>query len=161
MAPWYQLRGWNFSGVLIKIQLHMKLIISSEMNWKICRVEDWRCVGWNWLKSSAYPCRSSGIVSSIKAILSRLKPPALKLMPPDDRLLKFPASVMPCRSKVPKGFFVLADFVSFKFSVKFWRNMPPPPRNEGREINLVSFSITKLNGNCLWKFFTFSCFITD
>lgn len=117
---------------LIKIQL----IISSELE----------------IRAGAYPCRSSGIVSSIKAILSRLKPPALKLIPPDDRLLKFPASVNPCRSKVPKGFFVFAAFDSLRFSVRFWRKSPPPWRDIERrnKKKLIYFRcrFSKLNGNC-------------
>lgn len=89
----------------------------------------------------AYPCRSSGIVSSIKAMLSRLNPPVLKLIPPDDRLLKFPPSVRPWRSSVPNGFFIFTDFVSFRFSVKFWRNSPPPARGKTsrRAKNLIHF----------------------
>jgi hypothetical protein len=72
----------------------------------------------------AYPCRSSGIESSINAVFNRLNPPMLKLIPP----LKGWVFVLdnPCRSKVPNGFFVLTDFTSFKFNVKFWRNRPPP-----------------------------------
>lgn len=69
-------------------------------------------------------------------------------MPPDERLLMFPPSVSPCRSKVPKGFFVLADFVSLRFSVKFWRNSPPPAHRENN-IFLIYFSrLSKLNENC-------------
>lgn len=105
----------------------------------------------------AYPCRSSEIVSSIKAVLSRLKPPTLKLMPPDDLELKFPPSVNPCRSNVPKGFFIFTDFVSFKLSVRFWRKSPPPRQRhetKGKKVNLF-FRLRRLNENGLSEFFTF------
>lgn len=74
-----------------------------------------------------YPCRSSGIESSISAIFSRLKPPTLKLMAADDRLLKFPLVFdNPCKSNVPNGFFIFAAFESFKFNVKFCLKRLPP-----------------------------------
>ena len=74
-----------------------------------------------------YPCRSSGIESSISAIFSRLKPPTLKLMAADDLLLKFPLAFdNPCKSNVPNGFFTFAAFESFKFNVKFCLKRLPP-----------------------------------
>lgn len=104
------------------------------------------------LKILAYPCLSSGIVSSISAMLSRLNPPTLKLMPAEDLLLKFPPlSVNPCKSNVPNGFFVFT-LASFRFNVRFWRNRLPPgamkEKVRGGEKFQFIFRFVKLNENC-------------
>lgn len=92
-----------------------------------------------------YPCRSSGIESSINAIFSRLKPPTLKLMAADDLLLKFPLVFdNPCKSNVPNGFFIFAAFESFKFNVKFCLKRLPPGKilkNKCRKKDENFFSI--------------------
>lgn len=127
-----------------------------------------------------YPCRSSGIESSINAVFNRLNPPVLKLMPPLVPVLKGWLLVFdnPCKSKVPNGFFERALFTSLRFSVKFWRKSPPPVDWMMMENfcyenfcalllecdssivwieKLLSF--TKLNENCSRKYFKKSCLV--
>lgn len=95
-----------------------------------------------------YPCRSSGIESSINAVFNRLNPPVLKLMPPLVPVLKGWLLVFdnPCKSKVPNGFFERALFTSLRFSVKFWRKSPPPVDRMMMEIFVMKILVLYWRG---------------
>lgn len=137
--------------ILIKIQLHMKINYGSPhasrfLNKKNFHRDFFVIICYLWILCAvtknadkmyiiydAYPCRSSGMESSMSAIFNRLNPPTLKLIVADDLLLKFPLlSVNPCKSNVPNGFFIFAAFESFKFNVKFClKRLPPAERRRG------------------------------